>query len=192
MVLTNRARTSASAGGEGFSPASRWFRSTLVLALALALVLTAPTGAAAQDLGLPVGARPDMPAFEDLDGHPVNLGAVIGTKPVLLEFWATWCSVCAELEPEMRRVHEQYGDDVEVVVVAVGVNQNPRTIRRHLARSPMAGTLVFDRRGALTRAFMAPATSYVVILDASGKVAYTGQGSDQDLTAAVARVLAAY
>ena len=189
MVLINRARTSAGASGEGLAP-PRILAGPSLLALALALVLLAPQSAHAQDLGLPVGATPPAVPFEDLDGRAVDLSHVIGTKPVVLEFWATWCSLCAELEPEMHRVKQQYGDDVEVVIVAVGVNQNPRTIRRHVERSPVAGTLVFDRRGAATRAFMAPATSYVVILDAAGKVAYTGQGGDQKLTAAVARVLA--
>lgn len=188
MVLTNR--TSASASGEGSAAAPRIFAVPSLLALALALVLIPSGGANAQDLGLPVGAMPPAVQFEDLDGRAVDLSRVIGTKPVVLEFWATWCSLCAELEPEMQRVKQQFGDDVEVVIVAVGVNQNPRTIRRHVEHSPVAGTLVFDRRGAATRAFMAPATSYVVILDATGKVAYTGQGGDQKLTAAVARVLA--
>ena len=159
--------------------------------LALALALVAPTAVAAQDVGLPVGAQAAQVMVEDLDGNAVPVASSLGAKPVLLEFWAAWCSVCAELEPEMHRVHEEFGDDVEIVIVAVGVNQNPRTIRRHIARSPVAGRLVFDRRGAATRAFMAPATSYVVLLDAKGRVAYTGQGGDQELTAEITRLLAA-
>jgi TATA-box binding protein (TBP) (component of TFIID and TFIIIB) len=39
------------------------------------------------------------------------------------------------------------------------------------------------------RAFQAPSTSYVVLLDASGKVAYTGVGADQDIEAALQRVV---
>jgi hypothetical protein len=35
------------------------------------------------------------------------------------------------------------------------------------------------------RAFQAPATSYVVILDGQGRVVYTGIGADQDLDAAL-------
>jgi hypothetical protein len=36
---------------------------------------------------------------------------------------------------------------------------------------------------------MAPTTSYVVILDAEGRVAYTGSGGDQEIAAALARVV---
>lgn len=151
------------------------------------LVLTCAAPAAAQ-VGLPIGARPDAVVLEDLDGTPVDLGRFVGTRPVLLEFWATWCPLCRALEPSLRAAHERFGDDVEFVVVAVGVNQNPRRIRRHLEDHPLPGLVLFDGRGRATREYHAPSTSYVVVLDASGRVVYTGLGSDQDLVAAVARV----
>ncbi len=160
----------------------------IVLVAAL-FVLARPDGASAQDIGLAVGSRPEPVTLEDLDGASVDLGRVIGTKPVLLEFWATWCPLCEELEPAMRRITQRHGDRIEVIVVAVGVNQNPRSIRRHLQRHDVPGRVLYDARGAATRAFRAPTTSYVVVLDATGRVAYTGQGADQDLEAAVARVL---
>jgi hypothetical protein len=50
---------------------------------------------------------------------------------------------------------------------------------------------VYDRRGDASEAYDAPATSYVVIVDAAGKVAYTGVGGTQDLDAAIARALGA-
>lgn len=160
-----------------------------LVALGAFLLLIRPGGAAAQDIGLPVGSRPEPVTLEDLDGASVDLGRIIGTKPVLLEFWATWCPLCEELEPAMRTITQRYGDRVEVIVVAVGVNQNPRSIRRHLQRHAVPGRVLYDARGAATRAFRAPTTSYVVVLDATGRVAYTGQGADQDLEAAVARVV---
>jgi hypothetical protein len=49
--------------------------------------------------------------------------------------------------------------------------------------------VLWDGEGKATRAFRAPTTSYVVILDVNGKVAYTGVGPDQDIEAAVRRVL---
>ena len=155
----------------------------------LLLTLSGPRGAAAQDIGLPVGSQAQPVTLEDLDGNPVDLGEIIGKRPVLLEFWATWCPLCEELEPAMQSVVQRYGDAVDVVVVAVGVNQNPRSIRRHLERHSVPGRVLFDARGAATRAFRAPTTSYVVVLEASGRVAYTGQGGDQDLLAAVRRVV---
>lgn len=161
----------------------------MLAALAVACCLLIPARATAQDIGLPVGSRPEAVALEDLDGGTVDLGSIVGTKPVLLEFWATWCPLCEELEPQIRTVEQRYGNDVDVIVVAVGVNQNPRSIRRHLQRHNVPGRILFDARGAATRAYRAPTTSYVVLLDGTGRVAYTGQGADQNLVAAVQKVV---
>jgi len=121
--------------------------------------------------------------------NAVDLGRWVGKKPVLVEFWATWCPVCAELLPRMEAARMKYGDRVEFLVVAVAVNQSPNTVRRHLARHPMPFRFLWDVNGNATRAFQAPATSYVAVLDAKGKVVYTGIGADQDLDAALARAL---
>lgn len=161
--------------------------SPLALAFALALALAAPS--AAQDVGLPLGERPDPVILEDLDGQAVDLADFLGQRPVLLEFWATWCPLCDALQPRIDEAHERFGDEVEFLIVAVGVNQTPRAVRRHVARNDMRGRVLWDGRGAATRAFMAPTTSYVVLLDAAGAVAYTGMGSDQDIVAAIERVL---
>jgi len=167
-------------------------RCTVTLATVVAAcTMSLPARAAGQDIGLPVGSTPGAATVEDLDGAAVDLASIVGTRPVLLEFWATWCPLCEELEPQMRTVTQRYGSDIEVIVIAVGVNQNPRSIRRHLQRHDVPGRVLFDARGAATRAYRAPTTSYVVLLDASGRVAYTGQGGDQDLVAAVRRVIGA-
>jgi predicted transcriptional regulator len=68
------------------------------------------------------------------------------------------------------------------------VNQTRNSVRRHLAGHALPGRVLWDGNGAAVRAFQAPATSYVVVLDAQGRVAYTGIGPDQDLEAAVGRV----
>ena len=55
----------------------------------------------------------------------------------------------------------------------------------------MTGTFLFDRDHVAMKAFAVPHTSYVVVLDAAGKVLYTGVGGDQDVDAAVRRALPA-
>ena len=52
----------------------------------------------------------------------------------------------------------------------------------------MGFPVLWDGSGAAVRAFQAPGTSYVVMLDARGKVVYTGYGADQDLEQAVRRL----
>ena len=145
----------------------------------------------AQDqIGIAVGAVPEAVQIEDLEGNPVDLGAHVGKgKPVLLEFWATWCSLCAELEPKMAAAAEKYGDEAEILVIAVAVNQSVRRVKRYMESHEMPGTVLWDGEGHAVRAYMVPSTSYIVVLDAEGVVAYTGMGVHQDIDAAIQKAL---
>jgi thiol-disulfide isomerase/thioredoxin len=158
--------------------------------LAALLSLALPMAARAQDdVGIPLGSAIPPAPVQDLDGNAVDLAQLIGKKPVLVEFWATWCPVCAALLPRMQAAYQRYGTQVDFLVVGVGVNESRATMQRHLERHPMPFRFLFDATGAAVRAFQAPSTSYVVTLDARGRVAYTGVGSDQDLDAALRRAL---
>lgn len=171
---------------------NRMLGSATAAALAVAiLVFCAPVLVAQAEnaVGLPIGTVPDAVQLEDLDGNPIDLPASVGSKPVLIEFWATWCEICRALEPKMAAAHQRFGDRVEFLVVAVGVNQNPRSIRRHLEGHAAPFRFLYDRRGRATRAYKAPTTAYIVVLDADGRVAYTGVGADQDLEGALARIV---
>jgi thiol-disulfide isomerase/thioredoxin len=165
-------------------------RISLLVPPILAALLFCALPATGQDVGLELGTVPVAAQLTDLDGAAVNLADYIGRKPVLIQFWATWCPLCSALEPGLRAAQRRHGDALEVLVIAVGVNQNPRTIRRHIENHPLPGRVLFDGRGQATRAFKAPTTSYVVALDGRGRVVYTGVGADQDIAAAAARATA--
>ncbi len=49
--------------------------------------------------------------------------------------------------------------------------------------------ILWDTDGRATRAFQAPSTSYVAVLDAKGRVVYTGTGADQNIEEAVKRAV---
>jgi thiol-disulfide isomerase/thioredoxin len=168
-------------------PFNRSTAQPLLPGAALALLVAMPAGAQDQ-IGLPLGVTPPAVTVADLDGNPVDLGQWIGKKPVVIEFWATWCPLCETLLPKLEAARNAAGESVEFLVVAVGVNQSVRSIRRHVERHPVPGRLLWDGKGNAVRAFEAPSTSYVVILDGTGKVVYTGIGEDQDIGAALGRV----
>ena len=159
------------------------------LAAAAVCLLAGPTETAAQStrIGLELGATPAGMALERLngDGGELDLSGSIGTRPVLLEFWATWCENCEALHPRLLDAHAEFGDRMDFYAVAVGVNQSPKRIRRHLEKMPVPFPLLWDERGAAVREFQAPNTSYIVVLDADGRVTYTGTGAGQDIEAAV-------
>jgi thiol-disulfide isomerase/thioredoxin len=142
---------------------------------------------AAQDLGLAVGSEAPRLTVKDLDGRPVDLGQWIGKKPVLIEFWATWCENCEALLPKLTSARTRVGDRVEFIGINVTVNQTPDRVRRYMAEHQLPFRVLYDTEGASVRAFAAPATSYVVLVDREGRVLYTGVGPDQELDASLDR-----
>lgn len=156
-------------------------------ALAFACALALPAGVRAQDAGgIPVGSKAPVVGVQDLTGRIVQVPSA--GAPVLLEFWATWCPNCEELEPRMKAVHAKYGSRVRFYAVAVNVNESPARVSRHVASRKLAYPVYYDASGAATREYDVPATSFVVVTDASGRIVYTGLGGDQKLDAVLARV----
>jgi thiol-disulfide isomerase/thioredoxin len=168
-------------------------RLTAVLEIAavamLIALLTSP--ARAQIGGIPLGAHAPSAMVETLDGRAIDLASYTNSgKPVVLEFWATWCPLCRRLEPTMAAARTKYEGQVMFVSVGVSGNQTPERQRAHAEANKMTGEFVFDRHDNAQKAYSALHTSYVVVLDAKGVVVYTGMGESQDIDAAVRKGLA--
>jgi peroxiredoxin len=160
----------------------------LTLALFFAASVTIAGTTRAQESGIAVGSAAPAVSVRDLDGNTVDLGQYIGKKPILLEFWATWCELCEQLMPRIRSARATFGSAVEFLGINVTVNQTPTRVRRYLQEHQPPFRTLYDDEGASIRAYQVPATSYVVIIDRAGKVAYTGSGGTQDLDTPLRRV----
>jgi thiol-disulfide isomerase/thioredoxin len=150
-----------------------------------ALVLAAPL--VAQDSGIPVGSTAPAATAETLDGKPANLDAWIGREPVFIEFWATWCAQCKQLEPQVLALQKQYAGKVRFVHVAISANQTAALVKRYVETHGLHGEQLYDRKGFITDAYEVPTTSFVVVVNAKGTVVYTGTGGRQNLAAAIAK-----
>ena len=165
-------------------------RVSVPVRIVMTLLLTLPISARGQaSVSLPFGAQGPGAAVEDLDGNNVDLIDYVKGKPALIEFWATWCELCEALQPQLDEIQLKYGERMNVVVVAVGVAQSVRRVRRHLEEHDPGYPYLWDARGAAVRAYNATTTSIVVMLDGDGRVVYTGVGASQDLTGEVRRLL---
>ena len=52
----------------------------------------------------------------DAEGNPVKLSDYFG-KPIVLNFWASWCNPCKQEMPAFQKAWETYGDQVQFLMV---------------------------------------------------------------------------
>ena len=164
-------------------------KNVIVVVATAALCALAPDWARAQEAGIKLAAVAPGAAVETLDGQQVDLAAYMRGTPAVLEFWATWCPLCKELEPQLQAAREKYAGRVKFISVGVKDNQSPEKQKAYAESHHLGGEFVFDRDGKAVAAYQAPHTSYLVVVNAEGKVVYTGVGVKQDVDAAVAMAL---
>lgn len=78
----------------------------------------------------PVNLAPDF-TFTDAEGNSYTLADFRG-KPVLLNFWATWCGPCKAELPEFEEAYLEYGDRVQFIMVDM-VEGRDETVENGLA-----------------------------------------------------------
>jgi thiol-disulfide isomerase/thioredoxin len=139
-------------------------------------------------VGIAIGSPAPAVTVNDLAGRPYEFSTFIGKKPALIQFWATWCELCERLEPKVRAAAAKYGTDVEFIGVNVTVNQKLDRVERWIAEhKPAFRTL--GQPGCGGPGVRCPSTSFIAIIDARGKVSYTGVGADQDIDAALRKAV---
>jgi peroxiredoxin len=97
-------------------------------------------GRAAPDFLLPMPGGGEL-RLSDLRG-----------SPVLVNFWASWCTPCRKEMPEIVRVHDARAAE-GLVVVAINLQENDEDVSRFAAEYGMDFPVVIDRRGQVAEAW---------------------------------------
>jgi thiol-disulfide isomerase/thioredoxin len=126
----------------------------------------------------PDGKEPyDFVLRKVTDGSPVRLSDAKG-KVVVLNFWATWCGPCRELEPLFEKVAARYVTRPDVLFYALNCDDDESLVAPFLAQEkPKTPVLFADGMDRLLRVGSFPTT---VILDRNGKIAFREDGFDPD------------
>lgn len=86
---------------------------------------------------------PDF-TLTDLGGQSVSLSSFRG-KPVLLNFWASWCPPCRKEMPELQKFHERYGD--QIALLGVNWGESAKTVKEFLESFGVRYLNLLDERG---------------------------------------------
>jgi thiol-disulfide isomerase/thioredoxin len=111
------------------------------------------------------------------DGSPYSLADQKG-KIVVLNFWATWCGPCREMEPHFEHVASQFQGIADIVFLAADCDEDETLVPPYLLEEKPRTTVVFADGLDILLAVRSFPT--IVILDRSGKIAYRTDGFDPE------------
>lgn len=90
-------------------------------------------------------------------------------KPVLLDFWATWCGPCNQEAPIVNRIAKRYADK-GLVVVGVNTSDHDGNAAEWARGRDLAYPLVFDSNDETARVYGVSSLPTLVLVSKSGKV----------------------
>ncbi|WP_068773719.1 TlpA disulfide reductase family protein [Paenibacillus sp. FJAT-26967] len=114
-----------------------------------------------------VGPRPGMisPSFTlpDLEGKPYQFGGE-RSKPVILNFWASWCGPCKAEVPDLIELYGKYGDKVDLVAINITSQDSEKSARDFAKEYGINFPVLLDAPGDVTASykFMVVPTSFLV------------------------------
>lgn len=121
-------------------------------------------GAAQPDAGHPA---PDF-VIHLPDGSSTSLAAYRG-RPVVINFWATWCPPCRLEMPELVRAYERYQDQ-GLVVLAINDAEAHDQVAAFVQEFGLPLPVIIDPQGEVMRAYKTNALPSTFFIDRRGVV----------------------
>ena len=124
------------------------------------------------------------------DGSSVSLESFRG-KPVLLDFWATWCGPCMKALPSTEKLYHEIADK-GVVMMSVDEDHEADKAKEFWSKHKEPWPNFHDENWETEHALGSSAIPYFVLIDASGKITFThtggGEATESLLRAALAKL----
>jgi thiol-disulfide isomerase/thioredoxin len=112
-----------------------------------------------------------------MQGESVKLSDFIG-KPVVLNFWASWCPPCKREMPHFNEVYSEFKNEVEFMMVDLvdGKRETVEKGKKHIQDQGYNFPVYFDTNQGAAAAYNISSIPTTVLIDAQGNIADVYQG----------------
>lgn len=107
----------------------------------------------------------------DKDGKEVSLSDFIG-KPVVINFWATWCFYCKEEMPDFNKSYLEHSDEVVYLMINAtdGVQETKEAANAYVSENGLSFDIYYDTTGKAAEAFGVIALPSTILVNDEGRV----------------------
>lgn len=132
-----------------------------------------------------------------LDGSTIDVGSMLGKRPIVLTFWASWCAPCLAEAPHLARLYRQYQaskSPIAFVSVSIDDADGLDDLRAVVRKLDLPYPVALDPKGrALALYAKGASIPLTFVIDRSGAVIYRHgnfeAGDEEPLQRAIASVL---
>lgn len=126
-----------------------------------------------------LGVGDEAPSFilSSYDGNVVSLKELYKEKPVIIQFWATWCHICEQEFPENNKYAQENKDKFHFVAVNWG--QTVLEVESYIGRKnldPTAIKFLMNESSDVVRAYLVRGTPTHLVIDKKGKIVFYNVG----------------
>lgn len=150
----------------------------LVILATVLLLAGCSTGFTPSGSGVSVGrAAPDF-QLQDLDGNEVSLAGLRG-KPVLINFWATWCGSCRSERPHLEQIYQDWSSKgLELFTINVG--ESSAQIRDFMQSNNLSMPVLLDTNLVVAEKYNVTGIPTTFFIDKDGIIQWRMVGPFQE------------
>jgi thiol-disulfide isomerase/thioredoxin len=107
----------------------------------------------------------------DTNSIKINIGAFTG-KYILIEFWASWCSPCRALNPQLKRLYEKY-KDTNLEIISVSIDLNTKAWKKAIQQDNLNWPQLLEEngpQGEFSKYYDIESIPFKILLDKAGKI----------------------
>jgi peroxiredoxin len=117
-------------------------------------------------------------SLKTMDGKTVNTALLGLNGPVVISFWATWCTPCKKELNNINELYEEWKTKYDVIVVAVSIDnaRNVMKVKPYVDGQAWPFDVLLDVNSDMMRAMNVVNPPHTFLLDKTGNIVYSHTG----------------